>query len=98
MYAIVELRDAAGRARENLEADFRDGIVGGRRLVIRRQLAPAAREIGVDLRLLDKGQQPARIGLVLRFRRNQQHVHRTIFGNRHAGVDDREAERSLSAA
>src|SRR5476649_1347195 len=48
--AIVELRNAALRIRERLEADLRNFIFGFGRLTIRRQLSPALREIGVDLR------------------------------------------------
>ncbi|CAM2151474.1 hypothetical protein PT2222_260033 [Paraburkholderia tropica] len=90
--AVVELRDAALRVRERLEADLRDRIFRLGRLVVRRQLAPAAREIGVDLRRFHEGEQTARVGLVLRLRGHQQHVHGTVFGGWHVGVDDREAE------
>src|SRR5476649_1849514 len=48
--AVVELRNAALRIRERLEADLRNFIFGFGRLTIRRQLSPALREIGVDLR------------------------------------------------
>ena len=70
--AIVELRNAALRVRENLETDLRNRILGFRRLAVRRQRAETRRELRAILRRLDEREESVRIRLVLRFRRNMQ--------------------------
>ncbi|CAM2160202.1 hypothetical protein PT2222_70185 [Paraburkholderia tropica] len=90
--AIVELRDAALRVRENLEADLRDRVFRFRRLAVGRQRAQTLRELRAHFRRFGEGEERVRVGLVLRFRRNMQRFDRTVLGRRHIRVDDRELE------